>query len=132
MKYVRLFFAITLAFMFFSAFTTHDKEKPVQAFGVAASFKDSVVYYTEIQVLDSVKLDKTDFLPQRESYTYQLKNYLEYTLNKPDYICMIYFSESRKKLEKELSKIKSKYKKGNASVLQMIDAAAFTFKKPQV
>lgn len=131
MKYVRLFFAITLAFMFFSAFTTHDKAKPVHAFGVAASFKDSVVYYTEIQVLDSVRLDKTNFLPQREAYTYQLKNYLEYTLNKSDYTCMIYFSESRKKLEKELSKVKSKYKKGNASVIRMIDSHDFIFKKNQ-
>lgn len=131
MKYVRLFFAITLAFVAFSAFTLKDKEKLVHAFGVAVSFKDSVVYYTEIQVLDSVKLNKTDFLPKRESYTYQLKNYLEYTLNKQDYTCMIYFSESKKKLERDLSKVKGKYKKVSGSVLQKIGSADFIFKKPQ-
>ncbi|EGF59174.1 hypothetical protein [Bacteroides fluxus] len=131
MKYVRIFFAITLAFMFFSSFTLKSNEKPVYAFGVAASFNDSVVYYTEIQVLDSVGLDKAGFLPKRDLYAYQLKNYLEYDLNKPDYTCMIYFSENKKKLEKEASKIKGKYKKGSGLVLQAVEPSAFTFKKPQ-
>lgn len=35
-------------------------------FGVAASFNDTVVYFTDIQVLDSVKLDKGGFLPKRD------------------------------------------------------------------
>ena len=48
------------------------------------SFNDSIVYYTDIQVLDSVELDKNGFLPKRDLYTYQLKNYLEYNLKKPD------------------------------------------------
>lgn len=117
--------------MFFSAFTLKSNEKPVYAFGVAASFNDSVVYYTEIQVLDSVGLDKTGFLPKRDLYAYQMKNYLEYNLSKPDYTCMVYFSESKKKLEKEAVKVKSKYKKGSGLVLQAVDPNAFTFKKPQ-
>ena len=117
--------------MFFSSFTLKSNEKPVYAFGVAASFNDSVVYYTEIQVLDSVGLDKAGFPPKRDLYAYQLKNYLEYDLNKPDYTCMIYFSENKKKLEKEASKIKGKYKKGSGLVLQAVEPSAFTFKKPQ-
>lgn len=131
MKYVRIFFAITLAFMFFSAFTLKGKEKPVYAFGVAASFNDSVVYYTEVQVLDSVELDKAGFLPRRELYANQLKNYLEYNLGKPDYTCMIYFSENKNKLEKEAAKVKGKYRKGSGLVLQAVEPIAFTFKKPQ-
>lgn len=82
-----------------------DKEKAVYAFGVAASFNDSIVYYTDIQVLDSVELDKNGFLPKRDLYTYQLKNYLEYNLKKPDYTCMIYFSETGK-VGKEAVKVK--------------------------
>ena len=69
-------------------------------FGIAASFNDSVVYCTEIQVLDSTALDKNGFLPKRDLYSYQLKNYLEYDLKKPDYTCMIYFSESKKEAGK--------------------------------
>ena len=85
MKYVRILCAVALVFALCSAFTMKDKEKVVYAFGVAASFNDSIVYYTDIQVLDSVELDKNGFLPKRDLYTYQLKNYLEYNLKKPDY-----------------------------------------------
>lgn len=88
MKYVRILCAVALVFALCSAFTMKDKEKAVYAFGVAASFNDSIVYYTDIQVLDSVELDKNGFLPKRDLYTYQLKNYLEYNLKKPDYTCM--------------------------------------------
>lgn len=131
MKYIRIIFAVALAFMFCSAFTLKNKEKQVYAFGVAASFNDSVVYCTEIQVLDSAELDKNGFLPKRELYTYQLKNHLEYEMKKPDYTCMIYFSESKSKLEKEATKVKGKYKKGNGQILQTVNPTDFTFKKPQ-
>lgn len=131
MKYVRVLLAVTLALMLCSAFTLKEKEKSVYAFGVAASFNDSTVYYTEVQVLDSVQLDKNGFLPKRDLYTYQLKNYLEYELKKPDYTCMIYFSENKAKLEKEASKVKGKYKKSKDLVLQVVEPGAFSFKKPQ-
>ena len=131
MKYVRIIFAVALAFMFCSAFTLKNKEKQVYAFGIAASFNDSVVYCTEIQVLDSAELDKNGFLPKRELYSYQLKNHLEYEMKKPDYTCMIYFSENKAKLIKEAAKVKGKYKKGSGQVLQTVQPADFTFKKPQ-
>lgn len=135
MKYVRIFFAVALVFMVCSAFSFKkgkgDKEKAVYAFGVGASFSDTVVYFTDIQMLDSVKLDKNGFLPKRELYTYQLKNYLEYDLRCPDYTCMIYFSESKKKLEKEATKVKGKYKKSRDIVVMPIASEAFSFKKPQ-
>ena len=98
---------------------------------MAASFNDSIVYYTDIQVLDSVELDKNGFLPKRDLYTYQLKNYLEYNLQKPDYTCMIYFSENKKRLEKEAAKVKGKYKRNKNMVLQVVEPGAFSFKKPQ-
>lgn len=133
MKYVRILFAVALVFMVCSAFSFKKGkgEKAVYAFGVAASFNDTVVYFTDIQVLDSVKLDKGGFLPKRDLYTYQLKNYLEFDLKCPDYTCMIYFSENKKKLEKESAKVKGKYKKNKSIVLMPIDSDAFRFKKPE-
>lgn len=133
MKYVRILFAVALVFMVCSAFSLKKGkgEKAVYAFGIAASFTDTVVYYTAIQPLDSVKLDKNGFLPKRELYTYQLKNYLEYELGSPDYTCMIYFSGNKGKLEKEAAKMQGKYKKNKAIVLTPIDAEAFRFKKPE-
>ena len=131
MKYLRILLAVTLVFTLCSAFSMKkEKEKQVYAFGVAASFNDTIVYYTEIQMLDSVVLDKRGFLPQRELYSYQLKNYLEYELAKLDYTCMIYFSENKNKLQKEASKVKGKYVKGNLK-LQPIAPSDFSFKKPE-
>lgn len=104
--------------------------RPVYAFGVAASFNDSVVYYTDIQVLDSVKLDINGFLPHRDLYSYQLKNYIEYSVNKPNYTCMIYFSKNRSKLEKTVTKLKTKYGK-SASSMQLIAPDQFSFTKPE-
>ena len=133
MKYVRIPFAVALVFMVCSAFSFKKAkgEKAVYAFGVAASFNDTVVYFTAIQPLDSVELDKNGFLPKRDLYTYQLKNYLEYDLRCPDYTCMIYFSENKSKLEKEAAKVKGKYKKNKTIVLMPIDSEAFRFKKPE-
>lgn len=131
MKYVRMFFALAFVCMVCSAFTMKKgEEKPVYVFGIAASFKDTVVYYTAVQLVDSVVLDHQGFLPRRELYSYQLKNYLEYTMGKPDYTCMIYFSEKKAKLEREASKIISRYRKDNVSV-QMLDNSAFVFEKPK-
>lgn len=130
MKYVRMLCAVALVFTLCSAFTMKNKEKAVYAFGVAASFNDSIVYCTDIQVLDSVELDKNGFLPKRDLYTYQLKNYLEYNLKKPDYTCMIYFSDNKGKLQKEAVKVKGKYKKAEGMVLQALAPADFTFTKP--
>lgn len=130
MKYVRILMALAVVFTICSAFTMKSKDKPVYAFGVAASFSDTVVYYTDIQLLDSVSLKNNGFLPQRDLYSYQLKNYLEYELNKPNYTCMIYFSETKKKLEKEMSKVIGKYKKSHLH-LQVLDQKSFRFVKPQ-
>lgn len=130
MKYVKIVLAVMVVFTLCTAFTMKGEHKPVYVFGVAASFNDSIVYYTEIQLLDSVSLGKNGFLPKRDLYSYQLKNYLEYDLKKPDYTCMIYFSDSKKKLEKEAVKVKAKYKKG-ALNLQMVEPTSFTFMKAQ-
>nr|WP_325287719.1 hypothetical protein [uncultured Bacteroides sp.] len=133
MKYIRLIMAVALTFLVCSAFTMKkdkDKEKPVYVFGVAASFSDTLVYYTDIQLLDSVVLDKSGFLPQRDMYSYQLKNHLEYKLGKQNYTCIIYFSDNKKKLEKEASKVKSGYQKGKQTLLG-IEPSEFKFEKPE-
>ena len=127
MKYIRLIMAVALTFLVCSAFTMKkDKEKPVYVFGVAASFTDTLVYYTDIQLLDSVHLNEHGFLPQRDLYSYQLKNHLEYNMNKLNYTCVIYFSDNKKKLEK----VKSGYLKSKQT-LRPIEASEFQFKKPE-
>lgn len=131
MKYLRTFLLVAMAWMACSAFTMKSKEKPVYVFGIAASFNDTIVYYTEIQQLDSVYLDKDGFLPDRAVYSYQLKNHLEYTLGKTNYTCMIYFSENKGKLGKEADKLKNRYRKNEGMALQAVDPTVFTFKRPK-
>ena len=132
MKYVKILFAIALVFTMCSAFSLKkDHSKPVYAFGISASFTDTVVYFTEIQILDSVSLSKEGFLAHRELYSYQLKNYLEDNLLQQNSTCMIYFSENRKKLEKEATKILNKYKKNNRMTVSRIDSDKFRFTKPE-
>ncbi len=105
--------------------------KPVYIFGIAASFSDTVVYYTDIQLLDSVHLNGHGFLPQRELYSYQLKNYLEYDKQIPNRTCMVYFANNRSDLDKQYSKVMNKYKKSSEQVLELIDPKEFHFKKPE-
>lgn len=132
MKYVKILFAVALVFTLCSAFSfKKGHSKPVYAFGISASFTDSVVYFTDIQLLDSAKLTKDGFLAQRELYSYQLKNYLEDNRLQENSTCMIYFSENRKKLEKEATKILTKYKRGKNVIVSKIEADKFHFTKPE-
>lgn len=89
------------------------------AYGFSASFSDSTVYFTEIQQIDSAWINvKTKFLYSRDSYSYQLKYYLEQKgVENPT--CIISFAKSRKDAEKKYMKLRKKYTK---------DAGAFTVK----
>ena len=133
MKYVKILFAIALVFTMCSAFSLKkDHSKPVYAFGISASFTDTVVYFTDIQILDSAKVSKEGFLSHRELYSYQLKNYLELEKNLSNRTCMIYFSENKVKLNKEMAKIVSQYKKNKSVALREVKTTEFSFKKPVV
>jgi hypothetical protein len=133
MKFTKIGFALLFSFLFLSAFSLRlrkEKDELVYAFGIAASFTDTIVYHTEIQLLDSVKLNKHKFLPNRDTYSYQLKNHLEYERNIPNQVCMIYFSDNKKKLEREATKLLNKYKKNKGITIQRIDVAEFRFTYP--
>ena len=132
MKYVKILFAIALVFTMCSAFSLKkDHSKPVYAFGISASFTDTVVYFTDIQILDSAKVSKEGFLSHRELYSYQLKNYLEFDKGLPNRTCMIYFSENKKKLGKEAAKVVGKFKKSKTVAVEKIDPQNFRFSKPE-
>ena len=105
------------------------KPKTIYAFGFAASFRDTLTYITDIQVLDSAELESNSgFLHMRDLYSYQLKNYLELDLEKPNYTCMVFFNKKKKKLQKQYNKLKQEYSRsGN---LNMLDSVAFHFTKP--
>ncbi len=135
MKYMKTVCAVLTILLVCSSFSLKGIKlkkvrEPVYAFGVAASFTDTVVYYTSLQLLDSVKLDKEGFLPDRDLYSVQLKNYVELDLKQANYTCMIYFGTDKPKLEKTFSKVKGNYTKSGGVLLTAIEPDAFAFKKP--
>lgn len=131
MKNIRILGALLLAFVVCSAFTSEKKGKGVYVVGVSASFTDSLVYFTDIQMVDSVQLDKNNMLPQRQQYSYQLKTYLEEKTGKKNHTCFVYFGKNKGKLEKEMKKMKEKYQKGGKSILRQVDAD-FKFTKAEI
>jgi len=89
------------------------KTNKVYMFGFSASFKDSVVYVTEIQNVQEAWIDtKTKFLLGRDQYSAQLKNYLTDKLNQPGRVSMVLFELNKKKAEKLYLKLMKKYQKG--------------------
>ena len=99
----------------------------IYAFGFAASFNDSTVYFTEIHEVDSVWInEKNKFLLNRSDYSYQLKSYFD-AKGMPHRTCIISYELKRKDLEKRYEKMKAKYlKKGNYRI-EYIDPKDFRF-----
>ena len=84
-------------------------------FGFVANFTDSVVYFTDIQQVDSIWYDKRSrFLLGRDMYSNQLRNYFTETLKMPHRTCIVSFGLTRKAAEKKLMKMRKLYTMKNA------------------
>ncbi len=109
-----------------------DKDKyGVYMAGVSASFTDSLIYFTDIQYLDSAMVDSKGFLVGRSQYSVQLKDYLETKEGGKNRTCFMFFNVKKNKLEKEISKLREKYKKGNNMVIKSVNPE-FKFEKAEV
>jgi len=109
------FFRYTFIIMMMAFATSTAIAKPVVTpkgymFGFIANFSDSVVYFTDIQTVDSVWYDtKSKFLLGRSSYANQLREYFANTLNQPHRTCIVIFALTRKEIEKKYLKLKKQY-----------------------
>lgn len=109
-----------------------DKNKyGVYMAGVSASFTDSLVYFTDIQFLDSAQVDGKGFLVGRSQYSVQLKDYLETKEGGKNRTCFMFFNVKKNKLQKELQKLKEKYNKGKNMVLKDV-TPEFKFEKAEL
>ena len=101
--------------------TVSARKQPVPhmyMFGLAASFTDTIVHFTNIQELDSVWIDsKNDFLQERDSYSYQLREYLSQNQQMPHRTCIVFYSQKRDKLEKKYQKVMRLYTKSKDGLL---------------
>lgn len=129
MKFIKILASLLLVLTVSSAFTMEENGKGMYIIGVSASFTDSLVYFTDIQFVDSVTLDKNDMLPQRAEYSRQLKNYLEGQQGLNSRTCFIYFNEKKAKLQKTIKKMKDKYLNDGKSQLREV-GTDFKFTRP--
>lgn len=121
MRYTRLLCFCLLSVLAVSVFSKKPKDKNtygVYMAGVSASFTDSLVYFTDIQLVKDAVLDSKGLLVARSQYSLQLKDYLEQHLGGKNRTCFLFFNIKKRKLEKEINKLKQKYQKGNALVLK--------------
>ena len=128
MKFVKVFVSLLAVLTFCTASTMENKKKGMYIAGVSASFTDSLIYFTDIQFVDSVELGKDKLLPMRGQYSDQLDNYLEQKLGLENRTCFIYFDEKKSKVEKDIKKMKGKYQKEGKVVIKET-GADFKFTK---
>jgi len=115
-RHLLLTLIVLVSVCMLTSFTKNDavlKKKPttgVYVFGFSASFTDSTVYFTPIQYLDGVVLEKkTKFLPGAPEYSYQLKDYLEQQRGENNRVCAIFADETKAKAEKHFINVRKRY-----------------------
>lgn len=130
MKFVKVFISLLVVLAVCTASTMENKKKGMYIVGVSASFTDSLIYFTDIQFVDSVELGKDKLLPMRGQYSDQLDNYLEKKLGMENRVCFIYFDAKKNKVEKVIKKMKKDYQKDGKVVLKET-GADFKFTKAE-
>ena len=112
-------------------FLTYKTPGTVYVFGVSQTLGESQVCITDISQIDSLALQKkTNFLPFRTSFSLQLQQYTEGTLGHTNQTCSVLFSTNRKKLQKQLDKLKRRTLSKEGSTLTFITTDQFRFIHP--
>lgn len=105
-----------------------NKKSDIYAFGFSASFNDSTVYFTDIQLVKDVTIEhKSHFLENRDLYSKQLSQHLS-DQGMPARVCVIFFDAKLKNIEKQFTKLKKKYAKNGKYELKYVGANEFQFK----
>lgn len=133
MKIIRNISILLLLFVVGSSFSAPKEKKSntVYIMGTSLCFGDSILYFTDIQTIDSVKLTKKEhFLPDREGYSDQLRNYLENKDGNMNHTCITYFSEKKAALQKIRQKLLKRYQAQKESQIKYISTEDFKYVKP--
>ena len=127
----KIFLVLFLAiFPTLSILAQKEENEPVYIWGASIHFNDTVVYFTEIQPLDGVELeDGTNFLPNRQFYSYELKDYMNFKENMPGRTSIVLFSKKKSTLEKREAKIKERLVKKEGKTVRYL-GDKFKFTKP--
>ena len=85
-----------------------EENQKVYVFGFATTFTSDSIYLTDIQQLDSAFIMKSGFLYSRDSYTYQLRQYMQ-SIGVDRAVSVISFAKTREKAEKRRAKMSKRY-----------------------
>ena len=99
-------------------------------FGFAASFTDSIVFFTDIQEVDRVwVMHKKKILAGKSNYAYQLRNFCTDSLGFKNRTVVVVSALNRKDIEKKYAKMKKDYtvKRAGQYDVHFIDASEFRF-----
>ena len=118
MKSFKFLVSLFLVLMVCTASTLEDNKKGMYIVGVSASFTDSLIYFTDVQFVDSVTLNSEKLLPNRSQYSEQLEEYLKMREGGKNRTCFIYYNKKKASLEKMVKKMKEKYQKDGKSILK--------------
>lgn len=124
-----------LSIILFSSFMPPKEEqeelKRVYMYGISIDFNDSIVYITDMQYLDDIKINKDGSLPNYAYYSLQLKYYLEGTLGETNQTCAVIYSDKKKKLENRYIKTCKKYQSDKTRITNKIGTDSFMFHKEE-
>jgi hypothetical protein len=118
MKSFKFLVSLFLVLMVCTASTLEDNKKGMYIVGVSASFTDSLIYFTDVQFVDSVTLNSEKLLSNRSQYSEQLEEYLKMREGGKNRTCFIYYNKKKASLEKMVKKMKEKYQKDGKSILK--------------
>jgi len=121
-KLLSVFFAMVLSMNVAGKDVSHK----TYLFGFAASFKDSTVYITDIQVIDSAYINKTGFLFGRDNYSFQFGHYLQ-SKGVLNATTTTIFSDEQKKIEKKYLSLKKKYVKEGRFDIKYVQQNSFKY-----
>ena len=97
--------------------------------GVGISLVDSMVFITDMQLVDSVTIEKkTKFLMDRQLYSFQLQHYLEAAYKSGPYVPCVFYSPKRKKMERQYLSLHKRYVQNKDLRMVLVDISQFRFK----
>ena len=104
-------------------------QKPIYMVGVGISLVDSMVFITDMQLVDSVTIEKkTKFLADRQLYSFQLQRYLEGAYKGGPYIPSVFFGSKKKKMERQYLSLHKRYVQSKELRMILVDISQFRFK----
>lgn len=103
------FVSVAAALLLSLSIQAKNEARKAYIFGFASSFNDSIVYFTDIQEIDSAYFtSKNKFLISRENYSSQLRDYLS-GIGDEHRTCMVEYDFDKKKLQKAWDKLYARY-----------------------